>query len=63
MKAKIKGRDDLEKDTMVGRRVIFEFNKSYPVIMSPMLDKEALKEPFLEYLNYYYDINELKIKM
>ena len=57
MKAKIKGRGDLEKDPRVGRKVIFEFNKSYPVIMSPMLDKEVLKEPFLEYLGYYYDIN------
>ncbi|MFC0523650.1 hypothetical protein ACFFGV_08635 [Pontibacillus salicampi] len=58
MKSKIKGRDDLGKDERVGRRVIFEFNKSYPVIMSPMLEKEELKEIFLEYLGYYYDLSQ-----
>ena len=42
---------------------MFEFNKSYPVVLSPMLDKESLKEPFLEYLSYYYDINEIKEKI
>lgn len=31
LKTKIKGRDDLGKDERVGRRVIFEFNKSYPI--------------------------------
>ncbi|MDC3418082.1 hypothetical protein [Aquibacillus salsiterrae] len=54
MKAKITDRDDLGADERVGRRVIFEFNKSYPIIMSPMLEKEDLKELFLEYLSYYY---------
>ena len=53
LKAKIKGRDDLGKDERVGRRVIFELNKSYPVIMSPMIDKEELKDVFLKYLSYY----------
>lgn len=56
MKAKIKGRDDLGKDERVGRRVIFEFNKSYPVIMSPMLEKEELEELFFKYLGYYSDV-------
>ncbi|WP_288221234.1 hypothetical protein [uncultured Clostridium sp.] len=37
----------------VGRRVIFELNKSYPVIMSPMMEKEELKEVFLKFLSYY----------
>lgn len=59
LKAKIKGRDDLGKDERVGRRVIFEFNKSYPIVMSPMLDKDELKEYFLEYLSCYYDVNKL----
>jgi hypothetical protein len=59
LKAKIKGRDDLGKDERVGRRVIFEFNKSYPVIMSPMLEKEELKPIFLKYLSYYYNGSEL----
>lgn len=59
LKAKIKGRDDLGKDERVGRRVIFEFNKSYPIVMSPMLDKDELKEKFLQYLSYYVDKNEI----
>ncbi len=53
LKSKIKGRDDLGKDERVGRRVIFELNKSYPVIMSPMMEKEELKEVFLKFLRYY----------
>ncbi|MFH7819161.1 hypothetical protein [Neobacillus thermocopriae] len=60
MKSKITGRDDLGKDERVGRRVIFEFNKSYPVVMSPMLEKEELKEYFMQYLGYYYDTSQLK---
>jgi hypothetical protein len=60
MKSKITGRDDLGKDERVGRRVIFEFNKSYPVIMSPMIEKDELKEYFLQYLSYYYDISQLQ---
>ena len=56
LKAKIKGRDDLGKDERVGRRVIYEFNKSYPIVMSPMMDKDEFKEVFLEYLSYYYEM-------
>lgn len=56
LKSKIKDRPDLGKDERIGRRVIFEFNKSYPIILAPMLDKEELKEIFLEYLSYYYKI-------
>ncbi len=59
MKAKITGREDLGNDERVGRRVILDFNKSYPVILSPMLEKEDLKELFIQYLSYYYDISEL----
>lgn len=61
MKSKIHGRDDLGKDERVGRRVIFEFNKSYPVVMSPMLEKEDLKPIFLRYLRYYYDTSKLEL--
>ena len=53
-KAKIKDRPDLGKDERYGRRVIFEFNKSYPIVMAPMLEKEELKEYFLRYLREYY---------
>lgn len=61
LKAKIKGRPDLGKDQRYGRRVIFEFNKSYPVVMAPMLEKDELKEMFFKYLGYYYDLNKLNI--
>ena len=54
LKARIKDRPDLGKDERYGRRVIFELNKAYPIVMSPMLDKEKLKEYFLKYLGYYY---------
>lgn len=60
MKSKIKGRDDLGKDERVGRRVIFEFNKSYPVVLSPMLEKEELKDYFIKFLSYYYDIKQIQ---
>lgn len=60
MKAKIKDRPDLGKDERIGRRVIFEFNKSYPVVMSPMLEIEELEPLFFEYLGYYYDVSTLE---
>lgn len=54
LKARIKDRPDLGNDERYGRRVIFELNKAYPIVMSPMLDKEKLKEYFVKYLGYYY---------
>lgn len=62
MKAKIKGREDLGNDERYGRRVIFEFNKSYPVIMAPILEKEQLKPIFIENLSKYYDKMEELLK-
>lgn len=59
MKAEIKGREDLGDDERYGRRVIFEFNKSYPIVMAPVLDKETLKKPFIAFLNKYYDITKV----
>lgn len=47
------------KDERYGRRVIFEFNKAYPVLMVPMLSDEELEEKFFEYLNMYYDISTI----
>jgi hypothetical protein len=49
MKSKITGRENLGQDERVGRRVLFESNKSYPVVMSPMMEEEELKEFFLIY--------------
>lgn len=60
LKSKIKDRPDLGKDERIGRRVIFEFNKSYPIIMSPMLSKEELVPLFFKYLSYYTDISALQ---
>lgn len=54
LKARIKDRPDLGRDERYGRRIIFEFNKSYPIILAPMLGKEHLKQYFLQYLSYYY---------
>lgn len=59
MKAKIKDREDLGQDERYGRRVFFEFNKSYPVVMAPLLEKEELKEYFIMYLGYYYDVSQM----
>ena len=59
LKAKIKDRPDLGKDERYGRRVLFEFNKSYPVVMSPMISKDELEVLFMEYLGYYYDLSKL----
>lgn len=60
LKVKIKDRRDLGKDERYGRRVLFEFNKAYPVVMSSMLDKVELEELFMEYLGYYYDLSKLE---
>ena len=60
LKAKIKDRPDLGKDERDGRRVLFEFNKAYPIVMSPMLEKEELEELFMKYLGYYYDLSKLE---
>lgn len=59
LKEKIKDRPDLGKDERYGRRVIFELNKKYPVIMSPLLDVETLKKEVLEALGYYYDVSNI----
>lgn len=61
LKAKIKNRPDLGDDERYGRRVIYEFNKSYPIVMSPMMDKYDLEPFFFEYLGYYYDIKQLNL--
>ena len=53
LKAKIKDRPDLGKDERVGRRVIFELNKSYPVVLALTLDKNELEVLFLENLKKY----------
>ena len=55
LKAKIKNRPDLGSDERYGRRVILELNRSYPVIMSPMLPEKELEKYFLKFLSNYMD--------
>lgn len=52
-KAKIDNRPDLGKDERYGRRVIFELNKNYPIIMSPFLEVDELKEEVMKALEIY----------
>lgn len=64
LKAKIKDKETIDKfhlgkDERYGRRVIFEFNKSYPVVMVPMLNGEELEEKFFECLSFYYDVSKI----
>ena len=35
--------------------VLFEMNKSYPVIIAPAMSEEDLEALTLKYLGYYYD--------
>lgn len=60
LKGKITDRPDLGKDERYGRRVIFELNKSYPVLMSPLLEIEDLQEEFLKALGNYCDVSGIE---
>ena len=53
LKKQIKDRPDLGKDERYGRRVVFELNKNYPIVMAPFLEKEELKEEIREALALY----------
>lgn len=53
MKSQIKDRPDLGKDERYGRRVIFEFNKDYPVVLSPMMDIDDMESLLLNHLSKY----------
>jgi len=61
LKAKITDRPDLGKDERYGRRVIFELNKAYPVLMSPLLEVDELQVEFLKALKEYYK-DEIEIE-
>lgn len=61
LKSKILGDKKVKKDKRYGRQVLFEFNKSYPIVLSPMMDYEDFKEKFLEYLSIYYDIENIEV--
>lgn len=53
MKKKIKNRPDLGNDERYGRRVVFELNKNYPVIMAPLLDTQELRQEIERALRKY----------
>lgn len=53
MKKGIRHRSDLGRDERYGRRVIYEFNKNYPVMMFPEMNLEILEFYFLEFYKLY----------
>lgn len=53
LKKQIPNRPDLGKDERYGRRVIYEFNKNYPVMMFPNMSKEDIRKHFKEFLDLY----------
>lgn len=53
LKKKITHRQDLGLDERYGRRVIFEFNRNYPVLMFPSMSYEEIEGFFLLYLKDY----------
>lgn len=60
LKSKITNYPDLGKDERYGRRVIFELNKAYPVLMIPLLDIRILQEEFIKALGNYYDVSGIE---
>lgn len=58
LKLQIKDRPDLGNDERYGRRVIFELNKNYPVVMTPFLEVEDLKKEIYTALSLYLE-NEI----
>ncbi len=55
LKLQIKHRPDLGNDERYGRRVIFELNKNYPVVMAPFLEVEDLKKEIYMALSLYFE--------
>lgn len=45
-----------DKDERIGRKVIFEFNRDYPVISSPIISLEEFQKRFQEYYKIYFRI-------
>lgn len=62
LKAKIPDRPDLGKDERYGRRVIFELNKAYPILMSPLLSVDELEQEFLKALEMYCDLSTIDMR-
>lgn len=62
-KKRIPASDGLGKDERYGRRVIFELNKSYPMVLSPMMTAEELEPIFLENLNKYLSMHNQEISL
>lgn len=50
---KVKHNIDIKKDERIGRRILMEFSKIYPVVFIHLLDVEELENYFLKYLKLY----------
>ena len=44
---------NVKLDLRCGRKVIYELNKAYPILLCPMMEKEELKIHVLKYYNKY----------
>ena len=53
MKKSISHRNDLGRDERYGRRIIYEFNKNYPVMMFPEMNYSTIENYFLEFYDLY----------
>lgn len=60
LKKKITHRPDLGKDERYSRRVIYEFNKNYPVMMFPDMNYTLIEDYFFEFLNMYHPTPVMK---
>jgi hypothetical protein len=54
LKKKTKVKTKKDKDERIGRKVIFEFNRDYPVIASPIISFEEFQKRFLYYFKIYF---------
>ena len=54
LKKKTKVKTKKDKDERIGRKVIFEFNRDYPVISSPILSLEEFQKRFIYYFKLYF---------
>lgn len=55
LKMQIKGREDLGEDERVGRRVLLELNKMYPVIVIHAMEFEDFESVFMEEMRKYVE--------
>lgn len=49
-----------EGDMRYGRRVIFELNKVYPMVLSPMMPDDEFQKMFVDILNSYLELDNIE---